>query len=216
MSSLGEVLSDQKAPFIVFEGLDGAGTTTQLELLQTWMERTYEQRVYVTREPSNGPIGSLLQLALCRRVQLDAVSLALLFAADRVDHIKSEMKEYLENGITVLCDRYYLSSFAYQLRDMPGGLAWIESINDKAIRPDLTLLIDVPADICMNRIQKSRWKMELFEELEKLKTIRDNYLMLARHRQSVERIEVIDGNRDPQEVHKEVCDVVKEVLITEP
>lgn len=216
MSSSADVLSKQKAPFIVFEGLDGAGTTTQLGLLQTWMAQTYKQRVYATREPTNGPIGSLLQLALRRRVQLDGTSLALLFAADRVDHIKSEMEEYLENGIPVLCDRYYLSSFAYQLRDMPDDLAWIESINAKAIRPDLTLLIDVPADICMARIQKSRWKTELFEELEKLKVIRNNYLMLARHRQAVERIEVIDGNRDPQKVHQEVCDVVKEVLINEP
>jgi dTMP kinase len=207
-----EPLYSQKAPFIVFEGLDGAGTTTQLGLLKAWMERTYNQRVYATQEPTNGPIGSLLQLALRRRVQLDGGALALLFAADRVDHIKFDMQEYLEKGTPVLCDRYYLSSFAYQLRDMPDDLAWIESINAKAVRPDLTLLIDVPADICMERIQKSRWKTELFEELENLKAIRENYLMLAHHRRSVERIEVIDGNRDPQDVHQEVCDVVKEVL----
>lgn len=212
MNSTGDAMDDRKAPFIVFEGLDGAGTTTQLGLLQTWMEAQNGRRVFTTRENTDGPVGSLLRLALSRRLKLDGATLALLFAADRLDHIASDIKEQLAGGVPVLCDRYYLSSFAYQLRDMPDDLEWIEAINAKAIRPDLTLLIDVPADVCMERIEKNRWKTELFEELDKLQTIRTNYLMLAERRRSMERIEVIDGNRDPQDVHAEICDLMKKTL----
>lgn len=198
-----------KGPFIVFEGLDGAGTTTQLGLLQGWIERTYRKRVYTTREPSGGPAGMLLQLAIRRRVTLDPQTLALLFAADRVDHLKSEVIDRLETGTPVLCDRYYLSSYAYQLRDMPDRLEWLETINAGAITPALTLLIDAPAEVCMERIRASRWTTELFENVDRLRAVRENYLTIARERLSQrERIEIVDGARTPEAVHADVCRLV--------
>jgi len=199
-----------KGPFIVFEGLDGAGTTTQLGLLQAWIERTYGRRVYATREPSGGPVGALLQQALRRRVTLDAKTLALLFAADRIDHLNTEVLDRLDAGIPVLCDRYYLSSYAYQLRDLPNRIEWLESLNAEAVRPDLTLLVDAPAEVCMERILASRWTTELFEETERLRAVRENYLALAQQRMSKqEKIDIIDGNRLPETVHTDICERVR-------
>ena len=200
------------APFIVFEGIDGVGKTPQLKQLHRWMEEQYGFPIHLTGEPTDRPIGKLLKRALKRQVKLDGICQALLFAADRIDHFKTEITANIQRGIPVLCDRYYMSSFAYQWREMPDDLEWIESINARARHPDLTLLIDAPAEVCMERIRLSRTDTELYEELETLRSIRANYLELAQRRQPMERIEVIDGMRSSEEVHKDVCAQVKEVM----
>src|SRR4051794_39709628 len=106
--------------FIVIEGLDGAGTTTQTERLATRL-REEGHRVLTTREPSDGPVGMLLRQALTGRLTLPGAhapladeTLALLFAADRTDHLASRVEPALGRGEVVLCDRYVLSSLAYQ------------------------------------------------------------------------------------------------------
>ena len=205
---------DATAPFIVIEGIDGAGKTTQLKRLHQWMEARYGRSVLTTGEPTNRPIGRLLKDALQRRVELDGICHALLFAADRIDHVKSEIESSIHRGIPVLCDRYFLSSFAYQWREMPGELDWIESINARAIHPHLTLLIDAPAEVCMERIRQARADTELFEDLETLRAIRGNYLELARRRKTLDQIEIIDGARAPEEVQEEVRDRVEKVMQT--
>lgn len=200
------------APFIVIEGIDGAGKTTQLKRLRQWMEARYGGPVHTTGEPTNRPIGRLLKDALQRRVELHGICHALLFAADRIDHVKSEIESHIHRGIPVLCDRYFLSSFAYQWREMPGELDWIESINARAIHPHLTLLIDAPAEVCMDRIRRARPDTELFEDLETLRAIRENYLELARRRSALDHIRIIDGARTPDEVQEEARARVEEVM----
>ena len=205
---------DAAAPFIVIEGIDGAGKTTQLEQLYQWMAARFGRPVHTTGEPTNRPIGRLLKEALQRRIELDGICHALLFAADRIDHVKTEIESHIHRGTPVLCDRYFLSSFAYQWREMPGELDWIESINARAINPHLTLLIDAPAEVCMERIRQARADTELFEELETLRAIRENYLELARRRKVKDRIEIIDGARAPDEVQQEVRAHVEAVMQT--
>lgn len=203
---------DATAPFIVIEGIDGAGKTTQLKQLRQWMETRYKRPVHTTGEPTNRPIGRLLKDALRRRVELDGICHALLFAADRIDHIKTDIEPFIRRGTPVLCDRYFLSSFAYQWREMPGELDWIESINARAIHPHLTLLIDVPAEVCMDRIRRARPDTELFEDLETLRAIRENYLELARRREAVDHIKIIDGARTPDAVQAEARARVEETM----
>src|SRR5262245_55399277 len=130
-----------RAPFIVFEGLDGAGTTTQAHRLVDSLNALGHES-HFTREPSDGPIGTQIRQALAGRLglpggqRLTPDTLALLFAADRVDHLASEIVPLCERGVTVVCDRFMLSSVAYQGQELDP--AFVRQINARALPPDLT------------------------------------------------------------------------------
>jgi len=211
---------DTKGKFIVFEGLDGCGSTTQADLLKRWFEEK-EQPVYYTKEPTEGPIGFVIRLFLSKRIgsarkneifeALDETTLALAFAADRADHLHNEIIPKLEAGIIVVADRYYLSSLAYQ--SLSADYDWVKMINSKCLRPDLTLFLDVPPVVCKKRMERQRWHVELYEEVNKLEKVRASYLMAIKDLiQQHETIEIIDGNRPVQEVHRDVIHKVKALL----
>ena len=178
----------ERGRLIVFEGIDGAGTTTQSALLHETLEASFG-RCLLTREPSDGPVGMLIRQVLRGRLRggdgsggtspFDARSLALLFAADRLDHLYGEVVPALKAGVHVISDRYLLSSLAYQSLDME--LAWIREINRLAARPDLTILLDVPAREALQRLQISRAGSELFEKPEALERVAETYRSLASH-----------------------------------
>lgn len=210
----------QRAEFFVIEGLDGSGVTTQAERLKNWLDhKGYE--VALTKEPTNGPVGAVIRLHLARRLffekakdsfaPLDDYTLALLFAADRMDHLDNVILPMLDSGIMVISDRYYLSSLAYQSLKL--DLGWIKQINSNCMRPDLTLFIDVPAQICKKRIERQRWHVELYEEIETLERVRQTYLKIIRELLfEGQRIEIINGNQPAQKVQGEVINVIKKIL----
>lgn len=160
--------------FIVVEGIDGAGTTTHSKLLAKTL-KTPTRDVVLTNEPTNGPVGGLIRQILQRRLFVaDATgprgfawsTLALLFAADRLDHLQSVVIPALADGSVVVSDRYYLSSFAYQSATAPAEpdvLPWIRSLNARAIRPDLTIVLDVPAEVAAERRRNRGGVEEVFE-----------------------------------------------------
>jgi dTMP kinase len=196
--------------FIAFEGIDGAGSTTQAERLRTWMVRR-GMEAYLTKEPSDGPIGSQIRLALSGRIEIDPITLALLFAADRIDHVVRDVEPKRELGVNVITDRYLLSSLAYQALD--AERQWISSINQAAPPADLTILVDTPAEIGSRRIQRHRWHVELYEDLDRLSRVRTNYLDLARTLQEHGHpIAIVDGSPREQDVHKEILKVVQRHL----
>lgn len=169
----------RRGAFIVLEGLDGAGTTTQLDRLSGVL-RAEGHRVFATREPSDGPIGNQLRQALTGRLvlpqgqgPLTAEALALLFAADRMDHLAAQVEPALARGELVLCDRYVLSSLAYQGSTLP--MAWVSAINTRALPPDLTLFISVDAATAARRRRARGGAEELFEADEKQRKIRRQY-----------------------------------------
>ncbi len=136
---------------MVLEGIDGSGTTTQCTALAERL-RARGHRVTTTREPSRGEIGVLTRAQLAAdRAPLRPDALALLFAADRLEHLQREIEPALGRGEVVLCDRYLMSSWAYQSLDCP--LEWVRSINERALWPDLTLLVAVPAEVGVARVQ---------------------------------------------------------------
>lgn len=157
--------------FIVFEGIDGAGTTTQCELYARHL-RSLRRPVHVTREPSAGPIGSMLRLGLSGRIDLGgAHTMALLFAADRLDHANHEIDPHLRDGTVVICDRYDMSSIAYQTATAPEDEAeafatWVRTLNRYAPRPDVTIVIDTDPDVAERRRATRHGSPELFEETE--------------------------------------------------
>ncbi len=204
--------------FIVFEGLDGCGSTTQAKLLEEWFEER-NQPVYHTKEPTDGPFGSVIQLFIRKRivllqdgeksVSLDEETQALAFATDRMYHLQAVILPKILSGITVISDRYYLSSLAYQGTAVDS--AWLRLINSKCRRPDLTIFLDVPPSICKKRIERKRWgHSELYENEQMLEKVWGNYLSAIKELQKEgEKIEVLNGNRTVTEVHREIVSLVK-------
>lgn len=202
---------------IVFEGLDGSGQTTQAHLLTEWFSEKRNQLAYYTKEPTEGPIGALLKLALRHRLgtnsqktlgPLDEVTMALFFAADRADHLHNEIIPKLKDGIHVIADRYYLSSLAYQ--SVVADYEWIKEMNRHATKPDLTIFLDVLPSICVRRMQEQRWHVELYEDQRNLERVRDNYISsIGKLRNQGERIESINGEQPVKDVHKEIVQLVK-------
>lgn len=132
------------AMFLVLEGIDGAGTTTQGHRLCERL-RAHGEKPLFTCEPSAGPIGKRIRRFLKAGAAgrpLDPSALALMFAADRMHHVQSVVAPALARGRVVVCDRYVLSSLAYQGAFLDP--AWVADINGRAPRPDLTLFVDVP------------------------------------------------------------------------
>ena len=203
--------------FIVVEGIDGSGLTTQAELLRQALKKKGLE-TYLTKEPTDGPAGAIIRLALAGRLvyhpsesareSLPDLTLALLFAADRLDHLFNYILPKLALGITVISDRYYLSSYAYQADG--GNLEWLRQVNAKCRKPDLTIFLDVPVEICKKRMQRDRWHVEVFEEVNQLERVRQNYLSaIQRLDAEGERIEIIDGTETTSGVHRRIMQLVQ-------
>jgi len=198
-------VSRRRGRFLVLEGLDGAGTTTQARLLAERL-RAEGRTVHLTAEPSGGPVGALLRQVLSRRLAgaaggaFDAGALALLFAADRLDHWQSEIAPHLAEGADVVSDRYALSSLAYQSLTT-GDVAWVEAQNARAPAPDATLFLAVrPAVALRRRVAESGGK-ELFELPEFQRRVARSYARCIRRlRLQGQRVEVLDGERSVVEV----------------
>jgi dTMP kinase len=199
--------------FVVFEGLDGAGTTTQLGLLRDWLV-TRGSEVTVTREPSTGPVGRVLRGAIDGDVHLDAVTLALAFAADRADHLyrpQDGVVAALDAGRWVLSDRYVVSSLAYQ-SGQGVDLGWLGVINRFARPADLTVFVDTPPEECLRRI-RARGVSGLFHEADHLRRTLDGYRRaLDAGTPFVGHLIEVDGSGAPDAVSAAIVAGVEEWL----
>lgn len=196
---------------VVIEGIDGSGSTTQSEMLLGWLGHVGIPSTF-TSEPSKGPIGGVLRLHLGRQIELGGPHAeALAFAADRMDHIVSEVEPALARGMTVVADRYYLSSLAYQA--LSCDLTWLREINRFALRPDLTVFLSVPVEVGVARFS-SRATRERFEEnRDDLARIAGMYeTAIGALRKDGEDVQVIDGTRSPGEVHADIVRLAVGVL----
>jgi dTMP kinase len=205
-----------KGTFIVLEGIDGAGTTTQGAMAAASL-RQQSFAVLQTGEPSEGPIGALIRQALKGRVVLPAGSgpmteetLALLFAADRLDHLEAQILPALAQGQIVLCDRYLLSSLAYQGAACPMG--WVEEINRHAVSPDLTIFISAGVKAAARRRASRGGAPELFESEERQRRVTRQYALAIARRARRERIVQVNGDRSRAEVGASVWEAMRSVL----
>jgi dTMP kinase len=196
--------------FIVLEGIDGSGTTTQAARLVASL-RAAGHDVVSTREPSDGPLGVVLRQALTRRlVGLSDRALALLFAADRLDHLASVVEPALAEGKVVVSDRYVLSSLAYQGMRMP--LGWVEGLNAAARPADLTLYLAVDPRTAALRRQGRGGTAELFDADEVQRAVARAYARVVRKHARAQRVVRVDGRASPDEVAGEIFSRVRTVL----
>ena len=198
--------------FIVVEGIDGAGITTQASRLVTALQAD-GLNALLTREPSDGPVGSVIGQALRHRVNLDSEDvMALLFAADRLDHLEQTVVPSLDDSIHVVSQRYYLSSLAYQSESL--GLDWIWSLNERARTPDLVIYLSVPFRLADKRIP-ARWERQRYEATENLRSVSARFNDAIHFlRDKGVAVTQIDGTGTIDEVRKDVYHAAQETLGT--
>jgi dTMP kinase len=192
----------RRGRFVVLEGLDGAGTTTQAARLALVLRRA-GHRVVLTREPSDGPVGVMLREALQGHPRpggemLTDAALALLFAADRLDHLASKVEPGLASGAVVVSDRYVLSSFAYQGRVLDP--TWVEALNAKAQAPDLTLFLEVRPRVAAARRELRGGRKDRFDDARTQAAVARAYdAVVARHART-QRVRRLDGELPVEDV----------------
>ena len=196
----GQPTPERPGRFIVLEGIDGAGTTSQTERLLVWLA-SHGQHVHRTAEPSGGPIGRLIRSFLsAAATPLDPRAMALLFAADRRDHLQREIEPLLEKGVIVLCDRYVLSSLAYQtVAGVPHAV--VTQANAEIRRPDLTLFFSLPVSVAAQRRFERASTVEIYDADSVQQRVAAAYEREARALQAAgESIVFIDASRTRDEV----------------
>jgi dTMP kinase len=198
-----------KGKFIVFEGIDGSGTTTQLSLLKQWAAARSSDlgEFFFTHEPTDGPVGLLLRQILSKKIKApDEKTMALLFAADRADHQQAIVRR-LNRGAHVFSDRYLLSSLAYQALSV--DRQWIQTINQHALEPDLTILLLIPVEEAGRRRLSARNHEELYEKQHLLQQVQLEYERLARARQAQSKsTAVVSAQDSANAVFQSILDIL--------
>lgn len=201
--------------FVVFEGLDGSGTTTQIGLLEEFFlqNRFSLPPFYKTFEPTNGSIGKLIRSALRKEISFAPATIAMLFAADRHEHLfgPEGIVERCKQGELVVSDRYLPSSLVYQ--GITCGNEFPDLINRDFPGPELLLYFDIDPEIAMKRIS-GRGQAEIFEYLEFQILVRERYkALLPRLSEQGIRVENIDASAPPEEVAREVWAAIEKMPI---
>ncbi len=195
----------KKGVFICIEGLDGSGKTTQANLLAKRLQENY--KVFSTSEPSQGKIGTFIREGcLYEEKRLPTEAEALLFAADRIEHMQTEIAPALAEGKIVICDRYICSSLAYQ-GSIGLSLDWIKTVNARALQPDFNLFIDVSPEKVLERLQRKKSVMETLETQQK---VREVYLKFVEKGE----LTLIDGDKPKSEVAHALYSAVVSLLKT--
>ena len=200
--------SDKKqGKFIVFEGIDGSGQSTQARLLADFFEKQ-GKNVVLTKEPTAESVaGKKIREALGKRIAVSPDKLQKLFAEDRKEHLETVIAPALKSGKFVISDRYMFSSFAFGAIDC--DLEWLVKINSDFLTPDVAFLLLVPPSVAMERIKKRGSPLELFETLEKLKKVDENYRKLPAR---FPCISPINGEQPIEAVRAEIAQIAESII----
>ena len=196
-----------KGKFIVIEGLDGSGSSTQVMRVANFLKERNE-KIHITKEPTNSLIGGLIRGQLTGDWKSSPECLQLLFAADRAHHLEKEIIPLLKKGINIISDRYFFSTIAFGSTEIKDK-KWLIEINDRFLLPDLTILVKVSPKVCIERIKESRFQIELFEKEKKLQETWDNYKKLAKE---FDNVEIINGEREVGEISYEIINLIEKLI----
>ena len=195
--------------------LDGSGKSTQVKLLVNKLKEE-GHKVYCTSEPTDRPIAAMIRDIFQHKMEADHRTIAGLFIADRLDHLLNKstgILKKLDEGYTVIIDRYYFSSYAYQGVHM--SLDWVIEANKQSadlLRPDLNIFIDIEPDIAIQRINKGREIIELYETKENLTNVRNKFFEAFEKQKELEKIFITDGNRSHDNIACDIWRKVSEIL----
>ena len=197
-----------KGLFITFEGGDGCGKTTQINLLDEYL-RSKGYKTLLTREPGSKGLGvKLREILLNYDGDVSPVCESFLFLADRAQHVDCIIKPAIEEGTIVLCDRHTDSTVAYQGYGRGLDLAQIHNLNRIAtsgLKPDLTIVLDVDVETSQKRVGSEKDRMES-AGIEFFERVRKGFLEIAK--QEPERVKVVDSTQSIEEIHKEILELV--------
>lgn len=183
--------------FIVLEGLDGCGKTTQAKLLKEHFDKK-GYNTLLTCEPTNGRIGKFIREILSGSESVEPKTLALLFTSDRSEHVENEINPALKSDDIVICERYYHSTIAYQSAQGV-DMQWLIGLNEFAIKPDITIYLDVNPETGAARTDTN----EIFENNEFLSKVRDKYMMFENE------MVLVDAERTLNDVAAEIAKIVE-------
>ncbi len=201
--------------FIVIEGIDGSGKSTQIEMLHNKFKAEGKASV-VTHEPTDGVIGRMIRSVLNREIEMDPAALAALYLADRLDHITHKhdgMLAKLNDGYHVISSRYYYSSYAFQGEFV--SLNWLIAANSLCksfLKADITFYLNVDPEISLQRLQGSREKLDIFENKDKQIKTHEEFLNAFEITNDGENIVILDGSLSENEIHDEIWKKVVEMI----
>lgn len=203
----------KKGLFITFEGIDGCGKTTQINLLKNYLENN-GYKVILTREPGAKGLGEKLrEILLNYDGEVSSNCESFLFLADRAQHIDTIIKPAIQNGVVVLCDRHTDSTVAYQGYGRSLDLDQIKHLNNIAtsgIKPDITFILDIDIETSLIRIGKGRDRMENSGR-EFFERVRNGYIEISK--QEPERVKLLNGKDTIDNLNKQIIDSVQKILM---
>ena len=201
----------ERGKFIVFEGIDGAGKTTQINLLANYL-REQGRAVYCTAEPTETVSGGLLRDALSGASRRTICEMAAMFVFDRINHNINPVngiQKMLGDGFDVICDRYYYSSLAYQ--GSGTDPEWVGNMNlncPEIMRPDVCIFLDLTPEQSMARINRGRATQEIYENEEKLTQVRNQFYRVFEDLKDRENIQIVDAYRSVEEIHADIIALI--------
>lgn len=194
--------------FVVFDSLDGSGQSTQISLLRDFLIQN-GKRVITTKEPTkDSEAGKKIRQILDEKEMIGPDKLQQLFVEDRKEHLEKVVMPALKEGIFVLSDRYFFSTFAYGVSDGL-DLEWLIRMNDNFLLPDSSIILKVSPKVCIERIDKRGTAKTHFEKEEKLAKVWETYEKMP---QRFEKAIIVDGERAIQEIHEDVKNIVSNLL----
>ena len=203
----------ERGRFIVFEGIDGAGKTTQINLLANYL-RGQGRSVYCTAEPTESVSGGLLRDALSGVSRRTICEMAAMFVFDRINHNVNPVngiQKMLADGFDVICDRYYYSSLAYQ--GSGTDPEWVGNMNlncPEIMRPDVCIFLDLTPEQSMARINRGRATQEIYENEEKLTQVRNQFYRVFEDLKERDNIQIVNAYRSVEEIHQDIIALVNE------
>ena len=207
-------METKRGRFIVFEGIDGAGKTTQIELLAKRL-REQGRAVYCTAEPTETVSGGLLRDALSGVTRRTVCEMAAMFVFDRINHNVNPVngiQKMLAEGFDVICDRYYYSSLAYQ--GSGTDPEWVGNMNlgcPEIMRPDVCIFLDLTPEQSMARINRGRATQEIYENEEKLTQVRNQFYRVFDQLRERDNIQIVDAYRSVEEIHNDIVKLTEQI-----